>query len=105
MKIAREYGLSQWLAEATMCRGFSVVGLGHQTEGIAQLQTGLAIWNATRGHTIDTQWLGFLAQAHLRTGELDDALSTLDRAAETAAETGECHYQAELCRLRGVVLA
>jgi predicted ATPase len=29
----------------------------------------------------------------------------LDRAAETAAVTGECHYQAELDRLRGVVLA
>jgi predicted ATPase len=28
----------------------------------------------------------------------------LDRAAQTAAATGECHYQAELHRLRGAVL-
>ena len=31
--------------------------------------------------------------------------AALDRAAETAAATGECHYQAELHRLRGAVLA
>ena len=53
----------------------------------------------------ETQWLGILAEAHLRAGQLDDALGTLDRAAETAAATGECHYQAELHRLRGVIVA
>jgi predicted ATPase len=52
----------------------------------------------------DTQWLGFLAEAHLRVGRFDDALAALDRAAETAAATGECYYQAELCRLKGAVL-
>ena len=88
-----------------MCRGFSVVGLGHQTEGVAQLQTGLAAWNATGGHTIDTQWVGFLAEAHLQAAQFDDALIALDRAAEIAAASGECHYQAELHRLRGAVLA
>ena len=40
-----------------------------------------------------------------RAGQFDDALSALDRAAETAGATGECFYQAELYRLRGVVLA
>ena len=50
-------------------------------------------------------WLGFLADAHLQAGQPDDALSTLDRATDTAAATGECHYQADLYRLRGAVLA
>ena len=40
-----------------------------------------------------------------RAGEFDDALAALDHAAETAAATGEGYYQAELYRLRGVVLA
>jgi hypothetical protein len=31
--------------------------------------------------------------------------AALDRAIETAAATGECYYQAELYRLRGVVVA
>jgi predicted ATPase len=56
-------------------------------------------------HLLDTQWLGFLAEAHLQAPELDEARAALDRAIETAAATGECYYQAELYRLRGVVVA
>jgi predicted ATPase len=53
----------------------------------------------------DTQWLGFIADAHAQAGQFEDAFTALDRAAETAAATGECHYQAELYRLRGTILA
>jgi tetratricopeptide (TPR) repeat protein len=105
IEIATEYGLSQWLAEAIVCRGFALVGLGQQAQGIAQLQTGLAAWNGTGARVIDTQWLGFIAQAHVQAGQFDDALPALDRATATAAATGECYYQAELHRLRGAVLA
>jgi predicted ATPase len=73
--------------------------------GIAQIRTGLADWNATGARLTETHWLGFIAEAHIRAGQFDDAITALDRAAETAAVTGECHYQAELDRLRGVVLA
>jgi predicted ATPase len=105
IEIATEYGLSQWLAEAIVCRGFALVGLGQQAQGIAQLETGLAAWNGTGARVIDTQWLGFIAQAHVQAGQFDDALPALDRATATAAATGECYYQAELYRLRGIALA
>jgi len=101
---ANEHHLSQWLAQATLCRGFALVSLGRQTEGMAQLRTGLAGWNRVGAHVLDTQWLGFLTEAHLQAGELDEALAALDRAVAAAAATGECYYQAELYRLRGVVL-
>jgi predicted ATPase len=81
-----------------------VAGRGQEREAIVQIQSGLAAWNATGGRLLDTQWLGFLAEAYLQAGQLDDALAALDQAAETAAATGESHYQAELYRLRGVVL-
>ena len=97
--------MPQRLAQATMCRGFALVGLGHQEEGIAQIRTGLAAWNAVGAHLLDTQWLGFTAEAHVQSGQFDDAVTALDRAAEIGAATGDCHYQAELYRLRGVVLA
>ena len=102
---AGEHRMPQWLAEATMFRGFALVSLGQQMEGLAQLCTGLAGWNGTGSHLQNTQWLGLIADAHLRAGQLDDALAALDRATATAAATGECFYQAELCRLRGMVLA
>jgi class 3 adenylate cyclase/predicted ATPase len=103
--LAGKHPLPQWLAEAIICRGFALVGLGQQIEGIAQLRTGLAAWNGTGCRLFDTQWLGFIAEAHVAAGQLQDALAALDRAGETAAATGERHYQAELYRLRGVVLA
>jgi class 3 adenylate cyclase/predicted ATPase/DNA-binding CsgD family transcriptional regulator len=103
IELAHEH--PQWFAEANICRGFALAGLGQHEEGIAQLRAGLAAWNAVGGRLFDTQWLGFLAEAHLQAGQFDDALTALDRAAEAAAATGECHYQAELCRLRGAVLA
>jgi class 3 adenylate cyclase/predicted ATPase len=102
---ASEHLLPQRRAQATMCRGFALVGLGQQVEGIAQLRTGLAAWNGTGAHLLDSQWLGFIADAHLRAAEFDHALTALDRATETAIAAGDCHYQAELSRLRGVVLA
>jgi len=65
----------------------------------------LAGWHSRGARLHHTHFLGFLAEAHLRGGQFDDALEALDRAAETAAATGECYYQAELYRLRGTVLA
>jgi predicted ATPase len=103
--LASRHPLPQWLAEAVICRGFALVGLGQKSEGIAQLRAGLAAWNGTGCRLFDTQWLGFMAEAYVQSGQLEDALAALDRAAETAAATGECHYQAELYRLRGTVLA
>jgi predicted ATPase len=102
---ASEHHLPLELGFGTICRGIALVGLGQQAETISQLQASLADWTATGPRLHGTVWLGFLAEAHLRADQLDDALATLDRAAATAAETGECYYQAELYRLRGRVLA
>jgi predicted ATPase len=103
--LAREHRMPLWRAQATMCRGFALVGQGLCAEGITDLQTGLADWNGIGARFMETQWLGLLAEAHLRARQFDDALAALDRATETAAATAEGYYQAELYRLRGVVLA
>ena len=103
--IAREHHMAESLTQAPICRGFALVGLGLQTEGIAQLRTGLADWNRDGVHFSDTQWLAWIAEAHLQADQFDDALVALDRAAEIGAVTTECHYEAELHRLKGVVLA
>jgi tetratricopeptide (TPR) repeat protein len=105
LETARKYGMKQRLAEGTICRGFAMVGLGQQAEGIKQLRSGLTDWSATGARVFLTQWFGFLAEAHIKASEFDDALTALDHATEIAAATGESHYQAELYRLRGVVLA
>jgi class 3 adenylate cyclase/predicted ATPase len=102
--IARQHHMAEWLAQATMCRGFALVGLGQHMDGIAQLHSGLAAWNGLGNRLLNPQWLGYTAEAHLRAHQLDDALSALDRAAEASA-AGARHYQAELHRLWGEILA
>jgi class 3 adenylate cyclase/predicted ATPase len=103
--LAREHRMPHFLAEATMCRGFALVGLGQPTEGIAQLRAGLAAYNAPGARFLNTYWLGLLGEAHLEAGQFAAALTALDRAAATAAATHESHYQAQIHRLKGVVLA
>ena len=103
--LAREHRLPLYLEEAIMCRSFALVGLGQEAEGIAQFRAGFTAWNGIGAHTFDTQWLGVIAGAHVQASQFPGALTALDRAAEAAAASGECHYQAELYRLRGVVLA
>jgi class 3 adenylate cyclase/predicted ATPase len=103
--LANEHRLQQSLAGGIIGRGFALTGLGQEAEGISQLRAGLAAWNGVGAHLLDTQWLGFIAGAQIQATRFNDALATLDRAVEAGAATGECHYQAELCRLRGIVLA
>ena len=74
INLAKEHHLPQFLEFAMMCRGFALVGLGQEAEGIAQLRTALAGWHSRGARLHDTQWLGFLAEAHLRAGQFDDAL-------------------------------
>jgi predicted ATPase len=105
IEIASKHRLPQLIATGTMNRGFALVGLGQPTDGIAQLETGLARWNETGAQLLNTEWLGFIANAYAQAGHFDDALAALDHADEIADTTGECHYQAELYRLRGLVLA
>jgi predicted ATPase len=105
INLASEHHLLQMIEYATMCRGTALVGLGQVAEGMTLLRAGLVNWHSLGAHLHDTEWLGFLAQAHLAAGQLGNALSALDQATETAAATGEAHHLAELHRLRGVVLA
>jgi predicted ATPase len=103
--LAREHHLPQVLGSGTLCRGFALVGLGQQAEGMAELRAGLAAWNGVGAHLQETQWLGVIAEAHVKARQFDDALTALDRASQIATQSGECHYQAELHRLRGIALA
>ncbi|HSA83180.1 MAG TPA: hypothetical protein VLE23_20345, partial [Geminicoccaceae bacterium] len=105
INLANEHRLPQFLEFAMMCRGFALVGVRQEAEGIAQLRAALVGWHSRGAHLHDTLFLGFLSEAHLRAGQLDDALAALDRATETAVATGERYYHAELDRLRGIVLA
>jgi class 3 adenylate cyclase/predicted ATPase len=103
IEVATDHDLGPRLGFAIMARGAALVGLCQQPQGIAAIRAGLDNWNRTGARLSESQWLGLIAEAHLQAGQLDYAHAALDKAAEATAATGECYYQAELYRLRGVV--
>jgi class 3 adenylate cyclase/predicted ATPase len=102
--VATESGLPQWRATGLMCRGFARAGLGQTAEGIADLRTGLAAYHETGGNIGDSWWLGFLAAAHAKAGQIEEALVALDAAMTRVTSAAEHIYEAELHRLRGELL-
>jgi predicted ATPase len=104
MVVAREYSIPQWLPMARMCRGAALARLGQVEEGIAELRAGLADWNRIGSRVFDPMWLSWTAEAHAAAGQIDVAFVALDRAADVAAATCQMFYEAELHRVRGVLL-
>ena len=70
----------------------------------AGLRSMQEVFDALGDQEIDkTSYLGFLADAYVKTGNLQEAGKTIDRALEQAATTGEQDFEPELLRIRGVV--
>jgi len=103
--LTTEHGLPQWRALGLVCRGFARAGLGQSAEGIADLRAGLAAWSETGANMGNSEWLSFLATAHARAGQVEEALAALDWAEKRVTSAGEGFVEAELRRLRGELAA
>ena len=98
---AAEYGFIQFLAAATILRGWALAAQGHREQGIAQIREGLA---ASRAEPYRPHHLCLLAEACTEIGRLDEALAALAGALESADEHEIRHYEAETHRLKGELL-
>jgi predicted ATPase/class 3 adenylate cyclase len=103
MRLSSEQGFSTWLAMAMMFHGWALVMQGQCTEGLTELEQALA---NTRAQGADTQlphYFGLLAEAHLRAGRREDALSALAEALAGVSKSENRFYEAELYRLKGIL--
>jgi len=92
------------LAWATSLRGWTMAEQGHNEEGIAQIQEGLAASRATGAELWRPYHLCLLAEACTETGRLDDGLNAFTEALAAADEREDRHYEAEIHRLKGELL-
>src|SRR5271166_427896 len=85
-------------------RGWCMVALGQEKEGINQATQGLVALRATgaRGHV--PAILTLLADAYRMAGQPEAGLARLDEAEELIGETQERRIEAEMHRLRGELL-
>ena len=103
IRLSTEQGFSTWLAMAMMFHGWALVMQGQCTEGMAQLQRGLADTRAMGADAQLPHYFGLLAEAHWRVGQREVGLSALAEALAEVTKSEDRFYEAELHRLKGTL--
>lgn len=101
LALAEAEGFPHFAALASMLRGWAVAVQGDADAGLEQLRTGLAVCAAIGVGR--TEYLVLLADACVRTGRADEAVTPLDEAEAAVAAGGERYLDAEILRLRAAL--
>jgi DNA-binding winged helix-turn-helix (wHTH) protein/tetratricopeptide (TPR) repeat protein len=104
MRLAREQGFTQRLAAATILFGWAQAEQG-APEGIETMVRGLDDFRATGAADDLSYWLALLAGRRAAVQQVDAALSDLDEALALVTAGGPPIWEAELYRLKGVLLS
>ena len=102
--LSTEQDLGIFLALGKIIRGGSLTAAGEHEAGHAEMHQGLAEFEPTGAKLGRTYFLGWDGEALAGMGRTDDGLRRLDEALAWVKESGECLYEAELYRLKGMVL-
>jgi predicted ATPase len=102
--VADEHGFPLNRAMGTVFRGWALAGSGPTGKGIALLEAGVAAFRATGAVTYVPFFLTLLADAERMAKELDRGLDHLAEAERLTMETEDRWAEAELYRVRGVLL-
>jgi tetratricopeptide (TPR) repeat protein len=98
--LATEQELAPFSAWAKVLRGSALVEQGTVVEGIAELREGIAGWR-TMGLVFRPHFLFWLAKSQARTGQIEEALTTIAEAMAVTEQTHEGFAEPELHRLKG----
>ena len=105
VELASQNGLAQWEAFSTSLRGWALAEQDRVGEGIDQMRRALDSYRAIGSEISRPHFLGLLAEALLKNGEVEEATTAVAEALAAAASTGLHYYDAELYRLKGELLA
>jgi DNA-binding winged helix-turn-helix (wHTH) protein/predicted ATPase len=102
--LATEYAFPHWLALGTMYAGWALAAQGRVTEGVAQIQQGLAGYRGAGVGIGVIRWLVLLAEVYGRSGRATEGLTLLPEAFAVLPNRHRNH-EAELYRIQGELLA
>jgi len=102
--LSTEHGFPFRAAMGNMLLGWAMVERGEGQAGIARIEAGIAAFQTTGAKLLSAWWLGLLAEAYGKIGQLEAGLTVLAEALRAAQDTGEYFYDAELQRLKGTFL-
>ena len=102
--LATEQGFTLWAAKATIYRGWALAMEGKGKEGSLELEKGIAAWRATGAGATLSYYSTMQAEAFELLGKPEDALQEVDKARAELEKADERWWEAEIYRLRGVLL-
>jgi predicted ATPase len=102
--LATAQGFPFWAAWGTSMRGWALAMQGQGGEGMAQLRQGAAAWQATGAALFVPYLCTLMAEVCDHLGHTAEGLQALAEAHTMIEQQGERWWEAEVCRLRGVVL-
>ncbi len=104
ISLAEAQGFSLLLHFSRIFRGWSLAEQGQAEAGILQIRTGLDAYLATGAELGRLHFTALLAEAYGQAGQSDAGISLIDEALAGTGDQSERFYEAELYRLKGVLL-
>jgi class 3 adenylate cyclase len=102
--LSTERGFPLWGAAGTSMRGWALAMQNQGAAGIAQVHQGIAAWRASGGALWVPYYCTLLADVADHLGHPEDGLQTLTEAHALVEQHEERFWEAEICRLQGVLL-
>ena len=102
--LATEQGFPLWVAVGTCVRGWALALQGQDEAGMAQVRQGIAAWRATGTALIVPYSCTLLADVCAHLGHTAEGLQALAEAHTLVEQQEERWWEAEIYRLRGVLL-
>ncbi len=97
-------GFPQWAAMGTSLRGWALAMQGQGEAGLAQVRQGIAARRATGAAAYVPYLCTLLADVADHLGHTEDGVQALAEAHTLVEQHEERYWEAEVCRLRGVLL-
>jgi class 3 adenylate cyclase/predicted ATPase len=104
MAISSEQGFPFWLGFGNIMRGCCLSAEGQTATGIQLVRQGLVIFRATGSNLVVPFFLTALAELYGRAEQPEEGLSRLDEAIQMVDTSQERWTEAEMHRLRGMLL-
>jgi predicted ATPase/class 3 adenylate cyclase len=102
--LSTEQGFTQWVAAGTSLRGWALAMQGQGEEGLTQVRQGIAACRATGTVLLVPCYCTMLADVCAHLGHIEDGLQALAEAHALVEQHEERFWEAEIYRLRGVLL-
>jgi class 3 adenylate cyclase/predicted ATPase len=97
-------GFASWVAMGTILQGWVLAMQGQGEEGLAKVRWGIAAWRSIGAALGVPYFWTVLADVCDHLGHLEDGLQALAEAHTLVEQHEERWWEAEVCRLRGVLL-